>query len=83
MCNRSICKEITSLGDIYSAPTGFLQGDILVCQKGSNSEPCADEDFQWITASGALTTTRPDNPIALGGQDDYCSNGGGDLITED
>lgn len=83
--DQSVRDRLTSLGDIYSAPTGFLQGDILVCQKGSDSEPCADEDFQWITASGALTTTRPDNPIALDGpfafQDDYCSNGGGDLIT--
>ncbi|MCJ8277630.1 MAG: hypothetical protein MJK18_12370 [Bdellovibrionales bacterium] len=81
----SIRNSITNSGDLYSAPDGFQQGDILVCQKALSSQTCADNEFQWINATnGVLSSTRPANPVQLTGtfafQDNSCNSPGGDLV---
>jgi hypothetical protein len=58
--------EADTLGTLYTGITAY-PGDILVCIKTSSSESCEHADFQWVDASGNLSSTRPGSPKQLTG----------------
>lgn len=44
----------------------FKTGDMLVCKRQNATTPCTESEFQWAdSATGALSSTRPETPKAL------------------
>lgn len=80
--------EIEENGELF-ANMSFQSGDILVCQKDTADETCADSDFQWVdTAAGTLSSNRSsiaeNNLARLAGEQAQsgevdCENNGEDM----
>lgn len=58
----------SALGKIYSSPSSFSIGDVLLCQKSLSTDTCLDSDFEYINSTdGTTSTTRPSTPVQLTG----------------